>query len=607
MTLLATAGAILLGVTVGYAAVAFWLLRTSDGQQRLFGTQGGGDLVVAGAVSSLILAIVATTLEKSWSFRYRAGALTPVFTVVQAVVLVLITTASIFGLHAVYGGLPVAGPDPDVPGCPHVAEVHLLPSTQECYGVLGLGAPPAVADAPAFGEDADGLAYWQRRILANNPAPGSEAVTAVWIGELACSRHRPGYPALCQSDDGEYDLEAELEDLQALRLAQWYWAGKGHPVRILLAHAGPHIDHITDLAAEVAALDQQHRLGEHRVVLNIGNSTSQSRAAIEGLVSGSRPIPVIAPTLTADRVPAPTGNDPPVSDRPFVDKPGYLQLAPTNSSMAGYALSSVPAGRLAQAPHLVIYRKLDSQDEYVNSLVSDLSKWDGHLWGRAGTRNRSVVEPGHLDASICSADTVVFFADRHFRFAGFVNEVQRTCQSSTFPLVMADGSANRVMNTRNGISPGPQWPLFYYASGLQCPELKKRADGAGPAAEEFLDALHTFSATQHGVPQPLPDCATTGQQIGDHVAPFWDAVTVALQLGYDPAHGSIAHLGKNIPLTSGNADIALGQVQLHDPPIPIVPLCADVADTTGSRSFQYCSTFMKPLTDEAFPLFNARL
>ena len=527
-------------------------------------------------------------------------------------------------------------------GCPRSPLVSLARQTsigtksdQDCFGMIGLAAGDQDL---AFGRDSPtpgirsatrsiSLTDLERQILAANPPPGAAALTVIWVGELTCRSYTAAQECAADTpaDVAEHAHLTEFAELQGLFLAQQDRSRTSRPVRVVIADAGeidryllapngdcttPDAGSFTDLCTMIEQQDRKGAFGPDRVVVGLGNSTSASVATIQYLTREQ--IPVVAPTLVAEYL---------QPGKPLVQQPGYLQLSAPIDVAARHVIDTVRASYGSSTPGVTldIYRANRNTDFYTRSLTDDL-KADAALPppGTGADLPQRIpvhpqpVEPGGLKPDICrkgpgpnAQPTVVMFADRYYRFPDFVKEVSGLCPDPNHPpeLVIADGSANRIMgddSSRTNLV--GDWPLLYYAGGLQCAEL-----AALTSAQGLLDTInHQFGQV----------CASGRDQVGDHLAPFWDAVQLIEDLADDAAAHhlrltptdlqSLTHVAKPYRLAEGTVTVQDGQIQPERPAVPVIPLCVtDIRDVSASRSANACSlTHATLTTDPRLPTFH---
>ena len=367
-----------------------------------------------------------------------------------------------------------------------ITVLRATPDGTRCYGLLDT-ADPGVFAAPAFGRDPVTTAL-ERRILAGNRRLGDGDLTVVWLGALSCEP-APADPARCA--DGR-DYPAERDQLRALLFAQTQLAAAGdHRLHVVIADATQDVAHADDIAKLV--IEQRDALGPRLVVVGGGDSRDTTQRAINRLLDAG--IPVIAPNLLAD-LGAP--------GRPFVDRPGYLQLAPSNLAYAQDAVT-----RLAHHFHggfrLDIYEKPSPTDQYTTSLVNDLRAAVDKV---PGSTARHVSGLDRIDDSVCESSntgrpTVLYFADRWTSFAGFVQRLNDVCGHSKPRLVIADVSVSRFMaNYQLRAVSSADWPVDYNVGGPGCAAL---TDSSFATITEQMYASHDLLALPENGPFTCAD------------------------------------------------------------------------------------------------------
>ena len=323
-----------------------------------------------------------------------------------------------------------------------------------CYGLIDT-ADPGVFATPAFGRDPV-TTQLESRILANNQQLRDGDLTVVWLGALSCD---PAPADATRCADGR-DYPSERDQLRALLFAQTQIGAGNHRLHVVIADATQEVAHADDIASLLIA--HRKAFGPRLVVIGGGDSRDTTQHAINRLLDAG--IPFIAPNLLAD-LGAP--------GRPFVDRPGYLQLAPTNLEYAQDTVARL-AHRFADGFRLDIYQHLDPTDQYTTSLVNDLL---ATVKERAGATARHLSSLDRIDDSICTANAggppaVLFFADRWTRFADFVQRINDVCGYSEPQLVLADGSVSRFMaNYQLRAVSSAAWPVDYYVGGPGCSDL----------------------------------------------------------------------------------------------------------------------------------------
>jgi len=399
-----------------------------------------------------------------------------------------------------------------------------------CYGLLDT-ADPGVFATPAFGRD-QATKDLQRSILARNEPLRDGDLTVVWLGALSCDP-LPGDPTRCA--DGR-DYPSERDQLRAMLYAQSQIAATtGHRLHVVIADATQDVAHADDVAKLI--LERRAALGPRAVVIGGGDSRDITQRAINRLLDAG--IPFIAPNLLAD-LGAP--------DRSFVDRPGYLQLAPTNFD---YASDTVD--RLQQAYskgfRLDIYQRPNATDQYTTSLVNDLL---ATVRAKPAATARHVPTLDRIDDTICESDrttppTVLYFADRWTRFAEFVQRVNEICGHSRPRLVIADVSVSRFMaNYQLRAVSNADWAVNYNVGGPGCADLTLPAyETLGRQVEKHGDLVRLtgpFACADRArgvVDGQLKDACPldaavklTSQpcranDLGTYLIPAWDAVLLA--------------------------------------------------------------------------------
>nr|WP_221382363.1 hypothetical protein [Actinoplanes polyasparticus] len=442
-----------------------------------------------------------------------------------------------------------------------------------CYGLID-SADAGMFAASAFGKDPV-TTELQRRILDRNEPLEPGDLTVVWLGALSCEPLKSD-PARCA--DGR-DYPSERDQLRAFLYAQSHIAATTkHRVHVVIADAGPDVAHVDDVAAMIEK--RRPALGDRVVVIGGGDSRDDTQRAINRLLKAG--IPFIAPNLLAD-LGAP--------DQKFVNKPGYLQLAPPNMQ---YAADT--AKRLARAYQdgfrLDIYQQPNPTDQYTTSLVNDLL---AAVAAKPGSSARHLPALEKIDDSICESDkttppAVLYFADRWTRFAGFVQRVNEVCGHSRPRLVIADVSVSRFMaNYQLRAVSNADWAVNYNVGGPGCADLTEQAYGVltrqiekdgdlvalkGPFT--CADRADNISDGQLLNACPLDAAAKLTSQpceandLGTYLIPAWDAVLLAdALLPATPAGNDLTRL--NLPdftLSNGKkATVVRGD--LHSPAIDV--------------------------------------
>ncbi|GIE74964.1 hypothetical protein Aph02nite_09140 [Actinoplanes philippinensis] len=401
-----------------------------------------------------------------------------------------------------------------------------------CYGLLDT-ADAGVFAATAFGRDPVTTALERRILAANRPLEPAD-LTVVWLGALSCDPP-PGGGTGCA--DGR-DYPSERDQLRAMLFAQKHIEDTtDHRLHVVIADATQDVRHAGDIAKMI--IEQRDALGPRLVVIGGGDSRDTTQTAISSLLGAG--IPFIAPNLLAD-FGAP--------GRPFVDRAGYLQLAPPNLEYATDTAVRL-SDEFPDGYRLDIYQQPNATDLYTTSLVNDLLAAVAPN-DRASTRHLPALD--RIDETICDdtdgPPTVVYFADRWTRFADFVQRIKEVCGHARPRLVIADGSVSRFMaNYQMRAVSMADWPVDYYVGGPGCSALTESsltvltgqiqhfhdlfgmakedrftcADRAPEAAAsgELRDAC-TLDAAAKMTSQPcLPN------DLGGFLLPAWDAVVLA--------------------------------------------------------------------------------
>ncbi|GIE91531.1 hypothetical protein [Actinoplanes regularis] len=443
-----------------------------------------------------------------------------------------------------------------------------------CYGLLDT-ADAGVFATSAFGRDPVTTAL-QRRILDSNRSLNRGDLTVVWLGALSCEPLKTD-PARCA--DGR-DYPSERDQLRAFLYAQSHLeATTDHRVHVVIADAGQDVAHADDVASMI--IHRRPALGDRLVVIGGGDSRDITQRAINRLLDAG--IPVIAPNLLAD-LGAP--------DHPFVDRPGYLQLAPPN-----YAYAEDAVRRLAQAYpkgfRLDVYQQPSPTDQYTTSLVNDLL---GAVRQQPPATARHLTSIDRIDDSICESDkgrppAVLYFADRWTRFAEFVQRVNEVCGHSRPRLVIADVSVSRFMaNYQLRAVSTADWAVNYNVSGPGCADLTAEAyrtlaheiekqgdlvrlkgpfacaDRAPGAVNGLLRDACPLDAAAKLTSQPC-----RANDLGTYLIPAWDAVRLAdALLPAEPA-GENQLTSLNLPkFVLSTGDVATVEAgKLRDPAIDV--------------------------------------
>ncbi|GAB3800320.1 hypothetical protein GCM10027605_15640 [Micromonospora zhanjiangensis] len=408
--------------------------------------------------------------------------------------------------------------------------LRATPGGDRCYGLIDT-ADPGVFASPAFGRDPVTTAL-QRRILANNRPLRDGDLTVVWLGALSCDP-LPADGTRCR--DGR-DYPAERDQLRALLFAQTRIAATDHRLHVVIADATQNVEHIDEVAQLIIA----HRaaLGPRLAVIGGGDSRDTTQLAINRLLDAG--IPFIAPNLLAD-LGAP--------GKPFVDRAGYLQLAPTNLDYAQDTVARL-RHRFPTGFRLDVFQPVDPTDQYTISLVNDLLA----AVRATGSTARHVPTLDRIDQTVCLSDpgtppTVLYFAGRWTGFADFVQRINEVCGHSRPRLVVADVSVSRFMASYQlrAISTA-DWPVDYHVGGPTCADLTAEsfaaittaldasrdllnlrpgetfacADRAGDARDGRLTNACTLDAAVKLTSQPCRP-----NDLGTYLIPAWDAVLLA--------------------------------------------------------------------------------
>jgi hypothetical protein len=447
---------------------------------------------------------------------------------------------------------------------------------ERCYGLLD-SADPGVFATPAFGRDPVTTTL-ERRILANNQPLREGDLTVVWLGALSCDP-LPADATRCA--DGR-DYPSERDQLRALLFAQTQIAAAGaHRLHVVIADAAQDVRHADDVAQLI--ISRREALGRRLVVIGGGDSRDVTQRAINRLLDAG--IPFIAPNLLAD-LGAP--------DRPFVDRPGYIQLAPSNMDYATDTVARLRQ-RFPKGFRLDIYQHRDPTDQYTTSLVNDLL---AAVKPAVGATARHLPGLDQIDAAACTAHTdgpptVLYFADRWTRFADFVQRINQVCGHSRPRLVIADVSASRFMaNYQLRAVSNADWPVDYYVSGPGCADLTEDmfttlttqmyasrdvlnirpgetfacADRNDDAREGEVRHTCTLDAAVKLTSQPC-----RANDLGTYLIPMWDAVLLADALLPDrPPTGRdyLTSLETTVTLTTG-AEATVREGRLREPTIPV--------------------------------------
>lgn len=419
-----------------------------------------------------------------------------------------------------------------LPTSTSITMLRATPDGERCYGLLDT-ADPGVFAAHAFGRDPDTIDL-QRAILAENESLKKGDLTVVWLGALSCDR-LPTDATRCA--DGR-DYPSERDQLRALLFAQTHFKQHGGDKRlhVVIADATQDVAHADDIAAMI--ISRRKALGPRLVVIGGGDSRDVTQRAINRLLDAG--VPFIAPNLLADLA---------EPGEPFVNRAGYLQLAPANKD---YAKDVVNRLTFKGGYRLDAYQQRSPTDHYTTSLVNDLLAVVRDL-KRPEITARHVATLDRIDGTVCDSGaagppTVLYFADRWTRFAEFVQRVNDVCGHARPRLVIADVSVSRFMaNHQLRAVSNADWAVDYHVGGPSCADLTP----AGLAA--ITDQIYTsrdlvglpegalFTCTDRAADvdgELLAACPldaavkqTGGQchpnDLGTYLIPTWDAVFLA--------------------------------------------------------------------------------
>lgn len=519
-----------------------------------------------------------------------------------------VTFAAATAAALVLAGLTLTSePVPAVDRCPITSPatkdlVRLKPAAGgECYGFTATREATFETDAIDGGE----LARSQQAALRDNDAlstvASKDVLTVIWFGALSC-RHHPATAPTCADDARVF--QSEREDLQGLELARAWASGQGtRKVRIVLANGGEDMAY-ADRTAKLITKNRASWKGG-LVVVGGADSRSRTRSAFKILLDAG--IPVVSAVLTAD----------PEPDRPFLDDPGFLQLAPTNSRVADHALNWLDT-RLDDRRRVLIWAQERSrtdggtdpeEDLFVTSLVDDLERLDD---GRPLTvQHVRQITPEHT--SICHHESgpkgrydAVLFADRWFRFEKFLGELRAVCGVAGPELLIGNGSVNRKMDSdgeRRKFAIGDRWPLAYYGAGWQCFELVTRSrdtDNGAQQAKELLEALRAAPSPWCKEVRTEDGATRYGPQVGNHVSVTWDEVSLALALDLEDLrkHRDLGRLRTTHQHYLINTDVSapkpvtISGGTVRSGGLPVMPLCVRAISNQDStlmqRSAQLC-------------------
>jgi hypothetical protein len=479
-------------------------------------------------------------------------------------------------------------------GCftpPTSASMTVLKMTEDgsrCFGLLDT-ADPGVFARGAFGQDpvTTSLENW---LLTHNQPLRDGDLTVVWLGALSCE---PALTDPTKCADGR-DYPAERDQLRALILAQSQMAAHtGHHLHVVITDATQDVAHADDIARLVV----QHReaFGSRLVVIGGGDSRSQTQRAINRLLDNG--IPFIASNLLAD-----LGKP----GRPFVDRPGYLQLPKPTMDYVKDTFDRL-GRRYPRGFRLDIYQLPNPTDQYTTSLVNDLL---GVARGYPGVTARHISSLDKLDSSVCGSGgdnpaTMLFFADRWTKFMDFLRQINDVCGDHAPQLVIAGSSASRFMaNYELRETSNVAWPVDYYVGGPGCVDLSHDTRGLVTSqVNQMQDDLHldhfacvdekstgekycTLDAAAKLVSQPC-----TPNDLGPFLLPALDAVRLADRLLRENPGGvrlvdNRKESGKYLsslqvigfPTSDGSATVKNGQIDPESTPLKIKLWRADPVD-----------------------------
>jgi hypothetical protein len=479
-----------------------------------------------------------------------------------------------------------------LPTSTDVTVLKATPDGTRCYGLLDT-ADPGVFGPAAFGRDPVTVKL-EKAILTRNDQQKETDLTVVWMGALSCDP-LPADATKCA--DGR-DYPSERDQLRALLFAQTHLGN----VHVVIADATQDVRHADDIAALI--VQKKEQLGPRVVVIGGGDSRDTTQRAINRLLDAG--IPFIAPNLLAD-LGAP--------GRPFVDRPGYLQLAPANMAYAQDTVDRLKK-RFANGFRLDIYAEPNPTDLYTTSLVNDL------LAAVRDAPPSTARHVGSLDGITCDQQTVLFFADRWTRFAGFVQRIKDVCGHERPSLVIADGSVGRFMaNYQLRAVSNADWPVDYYVGGPGCSDLtpamyttlteqmyKSRdvlglrpgevfecADRAAGARDRQLIGACTLDAAVKLQSQPCRP-----NDLGNFLIPAWDAVQLADAL-LPPKPVPLTELSLPATTLSTGVQASVRGGRLVGPTVPVLLWHVDPLNDP-SRIWERPSDGLRLPTDPAGPV-----
>ncbi|MFC7547569.1 hypothetical protein [Plantactinospora sp. GCM10030261] len=457
-----------------------------------------------------------------------------------------------------------------------ITVLRATPDGDRCYGLLDT-ADPGVFATPVFGRDPV-AARLQHEILRNNRPLRDGDLTVVWLGALSCDA-LPGDTTRCA--DGR-DYPSERDQLRALLFAQTQISAAGdHRLHVVIADATQDVRHADDIAQLI--IDRRAALGPRAVVIGGGDSRDLTQRAINRLLDAG--IPFIAPNLLAD-LGAP--------GRPFVDRPGYLQLAPSNLDYATDTIDRL-RHRYPGGFRLDIYQQRDPTDHYTTSLVNDLLI---AVKPAVGATARHLPSLERVDDTACAANadgppTVLYFADRWTRFADFVQRINEVCGHSRPRLVIADVSVSRFMaDYRLRAVSNADWPIDYYVGGPGCADLTAASfetlttqvsvsrDVLGIPSDETFACVDRAAGARDGevrnactldAAAKLTSQPCRPNDLGTYLIPMWDAVLLADDLLPDRSPRGRDYLTSlettRTTLTGTQATVREGRLVEHTIPV----------------------------------------
>ncbi|MBB5826938.1 ABC transporter substrate-binding protein [Micromonospora carbonacea] len=325
--------------------------------------------------------------------------------------------------------------------------VHTAVRDGQCIGYSDHGRQ-------LFSRDESLLAV-QRQIFDQN-----REVEAAW----AVRRDRPRvtlvyFGSLTKPDalPGEETFAGEREELQGMAAAQrraYLEANddRANPyLRIVVANAGQEMRYAGDVVRMLADLarDEPTVLG----VVGLVESRKAVQDAIKAL--GDLNLPVLAPTLSADRIAD-------ASSR-------YLQISAPNIDEATLVHDHVTEVlKKKRIFNFYTYGNVDPdvgarEDLYVNTLRDGLrSRFGGDAYQETYWRQGVDLTPVCADRF---GDGVVFFGGRYTEFGAFAARLAENC-SGRVPLLIGDDSVNRYLANTAARRPAPDnLPLAYVVKG----------------------------------------------------------------------------------------------------------------------------------------------